>query len=215
MRNSLVAGIGGIAFAVLSVLAVVIASPLGGTYKASDAADYIAKGHRTAVFVSVYLFVLGLLGLLCLLARLRDAVGARSDGVPAARIFWGASVAAVAGFAVGWALVVSAPLSLAYGGKSLVIAPNLAYLFSEAGFVLIYGAGSILLGLALIVLVLSWNGALPAWLRWATLVGGVAAVAGPAFFPFFLVLVWSLVAGISLVVAGRGKTPAGGAAPAA
>lgn len=208
MRNSSVAGIGGIAFAVLSFVAVLLASPLGGTYKASDAADYLARGHRAAVFISAYVFMLGVLGLICLLARLRDAVAVRDDGVPAGRIFWGTSVAAAAGFATGWALVVSAPLSLAFGGKSLVIAPNLAYMFSEAGFVLIYGAASIMLGFALIVLVLAWGGALPAWLRWATLVGGIAAVAGPAFFPFFLVLIWSLVAGIWLLVGDRGTETA-------
>jgi hypothetical protein len=89
-----------------------------------------------------------------------------------------------------------------------VIAPNLAYMFSEAGFVRIYGAASIMLGFALIVLVLAWGGALPAWLRWATLVGGIAAVAGPAFFPFFLVLIWSLVAGIWLLVGDRGSATA-------
>jgi hypothetical protein len=122
LRSNVVGGVGGIAFAVLSAVAVLVAAPLGGTYKVSDATDYLAKGHRPAVFVSAYLFMLGVLGLICLLVRLRQA------DLPGCRIVWGTGLAAAAAFAAGWGLVVSVPLALAYGGKSLSISPNVAYM---------------------------------------------------------------------------------------
>ena len=82
-RVSSLAGAGGVAFSVLLVLAVLISAPPGGTYKASDVTDYIAKGHRPAVFAALYLALLGVLGLVLFLARFRPIVDescARSTG---------------------------------------------------------------------------------------------------------------------------------------
>ena len=91
-RRSLVAGIGAIAFGVLPIVAFMVANPPGGNYKASDIADFIATGHRPAVFVSVYLMLLSAVGLLVLLARLRESIAAGSRET----LFWSFSVAAVA-----------------------------------------------------------------------------------------------------------------------
>lgn len=78
VRGSIVAGVGGISFAVLTFAAQFVGKPPGGTYHASDVADYLAKGHRPSVYVSEYLVLLGVLGLICLLANLRDRVRSKA-----------------------------------------------------------------------------------------------------------------------------------------
>jgi hypothetical protein len=194
-RRSLVAGIGAIAFGVLPIVAFMVANPPGGNYKASDIADFIAKGHRPAVFVSIYLMLLSAVGLLVLLARLRESIGAGTR----LRLFWGFSVAAVAAWVAGYAIAISPSLALAYsGGKLHSLSAPVAFTFSEAGFAAMYGAGGLLLGCALVTFA-AGPVTLPAWIRWTTLVAGIAGLAAVAWFPFFLVYIWAIVVGVALV----------------
>ena len=44
-------------------------------------------------------------------------------------------------------------------------------------------------------------------MRWSTLVAGIAALAGIAWFPFFLVYIWAIVVGAWLIVADREPAP--------
>lgn len=195
-----VAGVGAIAFGVLLFVGMVLASPPGGSYSASDVADYVAKGHRTSVIVSIYLVVLAAVGLVCLLARLRDAI---ADARTAA-IFWAIGTAAVAGFVIGYALVAAVPLAIAYGGSAVTLQPTVVFTLAEAGWVVMYGAGGVLLGCALVALALRPAG-LPAWVRWSTLVAGICGLAAPLWFPFFVVLIWAVVIGVWLLAADRGR----------
>jgi hypothetical protein len=71
------------------------------------------------------------------------------------------------------------------------------------GDTILYGAAGMLLGAALIALALGARATLPSWLRWVTLIVGVLGLASPAFFPWFLLLIWSLVMGGWLLVAGQ------------
>ena len=209
-RRSLVAGIGAVAFGVLPIVAFMVANPPGGTYKASDVADFIAKGHRPAVFLSVYLFLLSAVGLLLLLARLRESI---ADG-SRATIFWGFSVAAVSAWLVGYAIAVTPSVALAFsGGKLHTLSAPVAYTFSETGWAAMYGAGGLLLGCALVTFA-SGAVTLPAWIRWTTLVAGIAALAALAWFPFFLVYIWAIVIGVALVVIEWRQAPQASAQPA-
>jgi hypothetical protein len=102
MRSrSALAGVGSIAFSVLTIVGLALANPPGGTYKASDAAKYVAKGHHAAVFASVYVLLLAVLGLLFLLVYLRDLLSAAPDGERVARIFWAMGIGAATSFAIG------------------------------------------------------------------------------------------------------------------
>lgn len=195
-------GVGALAFGVLLFVAMILANPPGGSFSAHDAAKYVEKGHRPLVIVSIYLAIAAASGLLALLARLREAIASPR----VAQAFWGLGVASVAGFVVGWALVASLPIALAYGGHGVSSTPQLTFILAECGWVLMYGAGGILLGVALIVFAATRVEA-PAWFRWSTLVAGIAALAAPAWFPFFLVMIWAVVAGIWLLVAGREPAP--------
>jgi hypothetical protein len=193
LNQSRLAGLGGLAFGVLAFVAMIIASPPGGNYSASDVTSYLAKGHRPAVFISVYLMVVAVVGLVLLLARLRTlAEGSRGT------LVWAFGVASAGAWLVGWALVVATPAALAYSGGKLSasdISPQLGYVLSEAGWAVMYGAGGILLGLALLTLVVG-RVAAPAWVRWTTAVAGVCALAGLAWFPFFLVYLWAIAIGV-------------------
>ena len=212
MRSrTVLAGIGGIAFSVLTFVALLIANPPGGTYKAHDAIKYVARGHHVAVFVSLYLLVLAVVGLIGLISYLRDAVVARPDGVRIGRLFAWLGLAGAILLAAGWGIVLGNAIAHAYGGRHLVVPPTTTYLASELGSALIWGPGAILLGFALFALAAGTAGTLPGWLRVATVVGGIGGILGPAFFPSLLVLVWALVIGIWLLVPGR-RTDAAAAA---
>jgi hypothetical protein len=194
-------GIGALAFLALVIAGMVVASPPGGTYKASDVAKYLERGHRPAVIVAFYLIAVAAVGLLFLLRRLRDAL----DG-SRATVFWGLSVAGGAAIVVGFGLVAAVPIAMGVGGKGVVIAPTVAFTIIETGWAVLAGAGFTLVGLALLTLTLGPS-ALPGWVRWTTLVGGLAFAAGMAWFPLPLVGIWLLVMGIWLVRTERSEAP--------
>jgi hypothetical protein len=207
--RSVLAGVGGLAFAILPMVGFAIANPPGGNYSVHDITEFVTKGHRTVVFVSVYVLLLSGVGLALLLARLRDGVeGQRRT------LFWGLGVGAVAAWVSGYALAVSAPVAMAFGGSGkFTLADGTIFTFTEAGFAIMFGGGALLLGCALIVYALG-PVAEPAWVRWSTLVAGIAALAGLAWFPFFIVYAWSLVLGLRLLVTARSAAPEIQAQPA-
>ena len=151
----------------------------------------------------MYLVLLTGVGLLLLLARLRQAIeGSRSS------LFWALGVAGVAAWIVGYALVVGVPAAYGFGGASnLHLGNDLIYVLSETGWAVMYGAGGTLLGCALIAFAVGPVAA-PAWVRWSTLVAGIAGIAAIAWFPFFLVYISAIVVGIWLFVADSRRAPA-------
>jgi hypothetical protein len=196
----------------LTVIGFVVAMPPGGSYNESDIADYLAKGHRPVVFVAFYLGLLGILGLILLLAHLRDAIAAAPENQRTATVFWGTGLAGAASFAISWAVIGGQVVAHTEGGQSIVVPPPMTYLIGEIGVVMMFGSGAVLLGFALIALGLTASLLFPQWLRWLTVVAGVASLAGLAFFPFFLLIIWGIVIGIWLLVAGRSSGPSGLAA---
>jgi hypothetical protein len=198
LNQSRLAGVGGLAFGVLAFVAMMIANPPGGGYKASDVTSFLAKGHRPAVFVSVYLMVIAAAGLLLLLARLRSAIDGQREAV-----FWGFSVASVGAWLSGYALAISPSVALAFSGGKLgssSISPQVGFVFTEGGWVVMYGAGGVLLGAALVTFALG-RVEVPVWVRWTTAVAGIAALAALAWFPFFLVYLWVIVLGLWALLA--------------
>jgi hypothetical protein len=71
-QSSVLAGIGALTFSVLTIVVLFVANPPGGSYSAHDASKFVSKGHHAAVFVSAYLIMLSIVGLIFLLAYLRD-----------------------------------------------------------------------------------------------------------------------------------------------
>jgi hypothetical protein len=205
-RSSVVAGVGGIVFAVLWFVTAFVASPPGGTYSASDVADFVDKGHRVAVFVSVPLGLVSVFGLLLLLAGLRDRLP--SPESLSSTVYWSASLLSVVGFAIGWVTVLTVPIARAFGGTTLVvIAPTVTFVISEIGWAIMFAVGGTFLGVALITAAASPGRPFPAWLRWLTLIVGILGLFSLAWFPFFALLLYALIAGIWLIVSARTEVP--------
>ena len=202
-RPPTIAGVGAIAFSVLSFTALTLVNSPGGGYAESTVTDYLAASHFPVVLLGLCLGLVGVVGLLCLLSYLRELIGTDATEQQLGNVFWGTGVASAACFAVGWGFVAGQPVAHAEAGSVLAIPPTITHLISETGgSVMIYGAGSMLLGLALAILFIK-PAALPTWLRWLTLIAAIAAFAGLAFFTFFLVLLWGVVVGLWLLIAGR------------
>jgi hypothetical protein len=198
--GSLLAGVGAIAFAVVTFVAVTVVNAPGGNYDASTVANFVARGHAVAAIVATHLALLGVLGLICLVAQLRDAL---PESRRAGSIVWGTGIAAAASFAIGWGVVGGQVLAHLEGGSRIAIPAPITYLISEVGVMFIFGCGAILLGFALVVFALNARTVFPAWLRRLTLVAGVCGIAGLAFFTFFALLFLLAVVGVWLVATAR------------
>ena len=205
-RERMFAGIGGVAFTALTVAAMIFAKTPGGTYSASDIADYVAKGHQKGVITGFGLALLSVLGLILLLAGLRERVG---QGSLLANVFSTTSLVSIAAFAIGWAAWLGPPLAIAIGGsRSVIIDPTVTYVVLQIGGVIIFGVAGTFLGLTLITLMIGSAQTLPSWLRWFTLIIGILALGSMAWLPFFPLFLWGLVIGIWLLVSsGKGDSP--------
>ena len=199
-RSNLISGAGGIAFGILLLAALVVAGPPGGEYSAEDVANYLDEGRRARAFIALYLAIASVAGLVALLSGLRDAIAAGREQWT--RVFWGLGLGAAAAFAIGLAILFTPPLSLAIGGGEAA-EPETTYLVTQVGWLVTLGAGGLLLGAALVVLMLESAGVLPSWVRWLTLAAGVLGLASTAYFPFFFLLVWAVVVGIWLLTTKR------------
>ena len=204
MRSrSAIAGLASIAFAVLTLIGLLIANPPGGSYSAHDAEKYLARGHHAAVFIALYLLMLGILALIALIAYLRDVLWAETAVAGIGRLFVWLGFASAICFAVGWGIALGDAIAHAYGGRHVVVPPTTTYLVSEVGATLIWGPAAILLGFALIALALGTGRIVPLWLRIVTVIGAIGGLLGPAFFPSILILIWAVVFGVWLILAGR------------
>jgi hypothetical protein len=204
-RRTTLAGVGAIAFGVLTVVGFMGGTP-GGNYDESTVADYVSAGHFPTVIATGYLAILGVVGLICLLAYLRELVGADPRNQFAANIVWGIGLASAASFAVGWGLVTGIAVAAAEGGTGASVPHAVTYQLSDTSVNVLFGSGGILLGFALIALMVSTPGQLPSWLRWATVVAGVLALGAPFFFPAFAIPLWGIGFGVWLIAAG-GRRP--------
>jgi hypothetical protein len=187
-------GVGALGFAILWIAGVILASPPGGNYSAKDLQDFTSSGHRTAVGIGMVLSLVGVLGLLILVAHLRRmAAGGGRDGA----FVWGAGLISVAGFAIGTVLIDLVPMGLANGGRA--IPASVTYMFTQAGFATAWGVGGTFLAVTLLALAVPGTVAVPGWVRWFTVVAGVIGLFSFAFFPFFILVLWALVVGIWLL----------------
>jgi hypothetical protein len=127
-RGSTLAGIGGITFGVLTAAANVVGGAPGGNYVEADVANYVRASHFPIVIATGYLAVLGVVGLICLIAYLREVIGAQPDRAIEANIFWGTGIASAASFAVGWGLVTGIAVAAAEGGSGASIPHPVTYM---------------------------------------------------------------------------------------
>ncbi len=200
--GSVLAGAGAIAFAVLTVAAIAVGGAPGGNYVEPDVATYVSAGHFPAIIVSGYLAVFAVLGLICLLAYLREVISVEPGRKLAASIFWGVGLASAISMVVGWGLMTGIGVAAAEGGSAASVPHPETYVLSDTSVNVIFGSGGILLGFALIALVVGSRRQLPGWVRWLTLVVGILALGTPFYFPAFAIPIWGIVFGVWLITSG-------------
>jgi len=220
-RERRLAGVGGIAFAVSLVVGFTFFGPKGGQYSAAEIVAFAAQGS-TALIASVYLFAVSIIGLIVLMAYLSETCfGAGRQG----RVAWGASLLAAASVLIGWGLYLAVPTSVIAGGPA--IDPAVSYAFVSAGFVVLFGVGGMLLGIALLTLAIAGHTA-PTWVRAFSGLAGLSALFAWGFIvvsqwspnqwlpvPFYVVVLWGFVIGGWLVVSSpRPDAPIGPVGPA-
>lgn len=206
-KGAVLAGVGAMAFSILTAVALTVGGAPGGNYDQAAAADYVSIGHFPTVVVTAYLALLGVVGLICLLAYLRETISLDPDRKLAASIFWGAGLASAASFGVGWGLVSGIALAAAEGGSGASIPRPETYVLSDTSLNVVFGSGGGLLGFALIALMVASGRIFPGWLRWITLVAGVLAITAPAFFTAPAIPIWGIVIGVWLLVVGPSRLP--------
>ena len=211
------AGVGGIAFAVFLLVGFTLFGPKGGHYSAPEITTFVAQSS-TGLIVSVYMIVVSMIGLFVVMAYLSETC---FGAYRRRRVAWGTSLAAAVSFAIGWALYLAAPISASSGGPALD--PATSYALISAGFVVLFGVGGILLGLALLTLAIGGHSA-PRWFRAFSGLAGLSAFFSWAFLlasnwspnqwlpvPFYAVILWGLVIGVWLLVSSpRSDDPASG-----
>ena len=196
------AGIGSLVFTVLLVAAAIAANAPGGNYHANDVADFVAKGHRSSVMISLFLVAAAIVGLLVVMAYLCEtSFGKGRSG----RIAWGTSLFAAGSFLVGWAILITPSMSVALGGGPS-IDPAVSYTIMQAGWAVFLVVSGMMLGISFLTLAIAGTAA-PTWMRAFTGIVGLLALASIAFFPFWAVFLWGLVIGIWLLVSSPRQPP--------
>jgi hypothetical protein len=191
------AGIGLIVFAVGSAIGFSLLGSPGGDYSSTVVESYIASGHWPVAFALSYLGALSALGLLVFARGLRDGL------VPGADTVWGLSVAGTAASVVGWFVVGGLDVSMAEGGAAVQagVPHEVVYTISEIGNLLAVCSPAFFVGVA--ALVLAVKGSLTGWLRVFSIVAGVCGIFAPAYFTYFLFLLWAIVFGATLAASRR------------
>src|SRR5438132_54468 len=125
--------------------------------------------------VSIYLFGASVIGLMLLMDFLSETF---MDAGPAKRTARAAGFLAAGSFLIGWSLYFAPFTSVLSGGPA--IDPAIGYTFVNAGFVVLFGAGGMLLGIALLTLAM-WGSGAPNWVRAVNGLGGLSAFLSWAF----------------------------------
>ena len=71
-RDRRIAGLGGVVFGALVIVALSIANPQAGSYHVADVSAFVAQGHRNAAVLSSALIAIAVFGLIALMAYLCD-----------------------------------------------------------------------------------------------------------------------------------------------
>lgn len=157
--------------------------------------------------MSVYLLVSSIIGLWVLTSHLADSWPG-ADGRVASRV---APVSPPGPRSSSAGVSTSACRHSVLGGGP-AIDPGITYAFISGGMLVFFGAGGMLLGIALITLA-TGAGSAPGWIRAFTALAGLAALLSWAFLlatgwspnqwlpgPFYVVILWGLAIGIWLLV---------------
>jgi hypothetical protein len=201
----------GILFAVLVVIAVVLASGSPGTTDSDQSwTNYYADStNRTKEEISFVLIGLAGLCFLQFLGSVRGAL-ARAEGEPA-RIAT-AAVASGTAFIVlsiaSHAIETATSFTRSDVGSHYTVNPDLARTLNDLSYLLFVLSLFAAAGMAVAVATIAFQfKALPAWLAWFSVLATIAGLLGIFFVPSVVVLAWIVALSAHLVAAAKPRAP--------
>jgi hypothetical protein len=194
---------------VVGLILMLQGSPGGDATPAKVIAYYRDHGHRSRIDVGWFLILIGVFFLFWFVGALREVVRRLAgDGLLA-------TVATIGGAA--YAVLTLAAFSLEAAVLTMSddtyhheVYPGLVHAANDTAYVL-HSAGGAAIGAAIIATSLATlaTRALPAPVGWLSVLAGVVSVVSIFFFPWFVIAVWLVVAGVIVTIAlGRERVPA-------
>jgi hypothetical protein len=195
------AGVGLMVYGLGTFVAFAASGSPGGGYDASLVPDYIASSHWVAAWALWYVSALCAVGLLVTGAGLR-----RSGGGLLGEVLWGLAVAGTATSVVGAFVSGGVEVAMAEGGGAVQtgVPHPVVYTITEIGNLLAVCSPALFVGVGAVML--ASRTAMPRWLRWFTGFAGVCGVLAPFFFTLFVFVLWTVVAGVAVLVAAARAT---------
>jgi len=201
------AALGGILYVVLFIVGLIVAEsgePGGDASPAKVIAYYSKSSHRDKIGIGWLISLIGFFGLVWFIAVLGHEVRRLSGEDLLARVtVIGGTIYAALGL-VGSSLGM-AIRTMSDDTYQHRVYPELIHAASDAGYV-IHSGGGVGIGAAMIAVSIAVLRArsLPAWVAWLGVVAGIASIFSIFFFPWIVIAVWLVVAGVLLFVsAGR------------
>jgi hypothetical protein len=189
------AGIGLMVYGLGTFVAFAASGSPGGDYETTLVPDYIASSHWVAAWTLWYAGALCAIGLLVAGAALRPVGGLLGE------VVWGLAVAGTATSVVGAFVSGGVDVAMAEGGRTVRagVPHPVIYTITEIGNLLAVCSPALLVGVG--ALLLARRTPMPRWLRALTYVAGVCGVLAPFFFTLFVFVLWTVVAGVAVLVA--------------
>jgi hypothetical protein len=206
----------GVAFPVLFVVGLILDFGDTPNVKSSDTAatasqkwvnEISGSGHRAGLIISAYLLVLAAIALVWFCSGLREWLGASQAAgrVISSLAVLGAATIAVASMTGGAA----AAGGITFGNEPKPLNGDAIRAIAELFYPLLFVVFGLISGalIATITASAARSGKAPRWIVYAGWVAALAALAGVAFFPFLLTMVWWLALGIVCFVRSGAGAP--------
>lgn len=194
------AGIGLAVYGLGTAIAFMGSGSPGGDYTGSLVTNYTAPSHFIPAFALWYIGALSAVGLVVFAAGIRRL--AEAGPVLAGLAVMGAAVSLTGSFVSG-----GLEVAMAEGGPDVrgSVPGPVVYTITEIGNLLAVCAPALCIGVA--ALLLAARGRLPRWLRAFSVFAGVCGILAPLFFTYFVFVLWTVVAGLTLARSAREPAP--------
>jgi hypothetical protein len=205
------AGLGAIVYVGLVVVGLILmlnGIPNGDAPPAKVIAYYSDSGHRDRIHVGWLLILVSVFFLLWFVAALRDVVRRLAgDGILMTVATIGGGV--YAALTLASFTVADAVLTMSDDTYRHQVSPDLVHAANDTAYAL-HSAGGAAAGAMFVAASLAALGAraIPGWLGWLGVVAGVVAIFSIFFFPWFVIAVWFVLAGVLVTRAQTRLAPA-------
>ncbi len=195
----------GLVFAVLFAVGLLLSGNVPSDATDQKAVEFYAdSGNRIQLIIAAYCLMLSVLCFLPFLIHMRDKLAAAPRSAAFAPVVFGAGLLFAATTIVGAIAMAWLPAGIVFGGAPDVQSADLARMAPQLAYGIILAGGGLcafaMLGTASVAALRS--DAWASWLAWAGIVVAVLQIVDVAFLPYFLLLLWVLVASVILIARG-------------